>query len=159
VRSYRAIVVWLIGVPMSLILFFLMRALAASRASAQLAATRAAERMRASQAQFTAAADNAYDAIVSADQAGNIIYFNPAAERLYGYSAEEVKGKSLMMLGSPETREENTARYARAMRGEAQERKESVYEATAVRKDGSRVPVDITTALWRTEEGGFLTIV
>jgi len=153
------VAVWLIGGPISLILFIMMRALAASRMSAIDAADRAAERMRASQAHFTAAADNAYDAIVSADQQGNIIYFNPAAERLYGYRAEEAIGQSLMMLASPELQATYAERYAQWMQRPPGGDDQNVHEAIAVRKDGSRVPVEITTARWQTETGDFVTIV
>jgi PAS domain-containing protein len=51
------------------------------------------ETSRQAEAKFEALAENAQDAIVSADSRGNIIYFNKAAQRVFGYQASEVLGK------------------------------------------------------------------
>ena len=48
------------------------------------------ETSRQAEAKFEALAENAQDAIVSADSRGNIIYFNRAAQRAFGYEASEV---------------------------------------------------------------------
>src|SRR5690606_543614 len=84
---------------------------------------------------------------------------NPAAERLYGYRAEEAIGQSLMMLASPELQATYAERYAQWMQRPPGGDDQNVHEAIAVRKDGSRVPVEITTARWQTETGDFVTIV
>ena len=151
--------VWLIGVPISLILFLLTRGIAASRARALDAVDASAARLRASQAQFDAAMTSARDAIVSADSNGNIIYFNPAAEQLYGYSADEVMGRSMMMLGPAETRAQNEERYARLIASDMSTLPATLLSGTAVRKDGTRVPVEMSAANWRTDEGVFATII
>ncbi|MGP7733748.1 PAS domain S-box protein [Oceanimonas smirnovii] len=44
------------------------------------------------------ALDNAIDAVVSIDQHNKVIYINPAAERLWGYSKDEVLGNNVNML-------------------------------------------------------------
>ncbi len=44
------------------------------------------------------ALDNAIDAVVSIDQRNRVIYFNPAAERLWGYRKDEVLGNNVNML-------------------------------------------------------------
>lgn len=151
--------IWLVGMPASLILFFLARGLALSRAAAVSAADRAQTRMQASQAQFSAAADNAQDAIITADEQGRIIYCNRAAERLYGYPAEELLGKDLFVLGPAEERERSRAAYAAFVQGDATGGVEKLYDVEAVRKDGTRVPVQLTCSAWRTGEGRFVTLV
>jgi PAS domain S-box-containing protein len=50
------------------------------------------------EAKFQALAENAQDAIVSADSLGDIIYFNKAAQHVFGYEASEVVGKPLTLL-------------------------------------------------------------
>ena len=56
------------------------------------------ETSRRAEAKFEALAENAQDAIVSADSRGNVIYFNKAAQRAFGYQASEVLGKPLTLL-------------------------------------------------------------
>ena len=42
--------------------------------------------------------DQAIDGVVSIDENNNIVYFNPAAEKLWGYQASEVLGRNVKML-------------------------------------------------------------
>ena len=56
------------------------------------------ETSRQAEEKFQALAENAQDAIVSADSLGNIIYFNKAAQRAFGYEASEVVGQPLTLL-------------------------------------------------------------
>src|SRR5438876_2961471 len=54
--------------------------------------------LRGSEGRFRALAASANDAIVSADAAGLITYFNPAAERIFEYGASELEGRPITML-------------------------------------------------------------
>jgi PAS domain S-box-containing protein len=54
--------------------------------------------LREREEQLRALAQTAVDAIVSADSRGNIIFFNRAAEQIFGYSAADMMGKSLTLL-------------------------------------------------------------
>ena len=47
---------------------------------------------------FAAIVESSDDAIISKDSDGNITSWNPAAERMYGYSAEEAVGAHISML-------------------------------------------------------------
>jgi PAS domain-containing protein len=51
-----------------------------------------------SEARFSAVLDNAEEAIVSIDDSQRIILFNKGAEKTFGYSADEIKGKPLDLL-------------------------------------------------------------
>ncbi len=42
--------------------------------------------------------ENASDAIISIDELRNIVFYNPAAERIFGYSTSEIEGKSIGIL-------------------------------------------------------------
>jgi PAS domain S-box-containing protein len=50
------------------------------------------------EARWQAVLDSAQDAIVSIDQHGTVSLFNRAAERMFGYHAQEVIGHNLIML-------------------------------------------------------------
>jgi PAS domain S-box-containing protein len=85
------------------------------------------------------------DAIIGATLAGIITEWNPAAERLFGYPAQEIIGQSLLLLVPPERRAEAEAILGRARRGE------SVAAAESVRwtKAGRRIEVSLTVSpIW-----------
>jgi PAS domain S-box-containing protein len=80
------------------------------------------------------------DAIMSKNLDGLIQSWNPGAERLYGYAAEEVLGQSITRLIPPEHPDEFPAIMARITRGERIE----PYETVRVRKDGTRIDVSLS---------------
>jgi PAS domain S-box-containing protein len=55
-------------------------------------------------ARLAAIVNDSDDAIIGKTLKGIITDWNPAAERLYGYTAAEIKGKSVMLLAPPELR-------------------------------------------------------
>ena len=64
-----------------------------------IAAQRRAERaQRGSEARWRAIIESAVDGIILIDRRGRIEFFNPAAERLFGYSSAEVIGRNVSML-------------------------------------------------------------
>ncbi|MEO8518864.1 MAG: EAL domain-containing protein, partial [Dermatophilaceae bacterium] len=98
----------------------------------QRRAFEAAERM-------AAIVENSDDAIVSATLDGIITSWNPAAERIYGYSSSEAVGRSMDILGRGE---ERAGILARIGAGEHVEH----LETTRVRKDGTEIPVSLTVS-------------
>jgi diguanylate cyclase (GGDEF)-like protein/PAS domain S-box-containing protein len=91
-------------------------------------------------AQFRAMVESADDAIFAKDLDGMLTYWNRAAERLYGYAAEEVLGKSVSIIIPPERSGELADILARVRRGDRVDH----FETTRVRKDGSRFEVSVT---------------
>ena len=83
---------------------------------------------------------------------GVITDWTPAAERLYGYSAQEALGAPLEMLVPPELREATAAWVARASAGEAV----SQVETQRMAKDGRRIDVSISVAPVRDERGAII---
>ena len=57
--------------------------------------------LRDSEARMRAITDSAQDAIIMMDHSGDISYWNPSAERIFGYTGEEVMGENLHMLLAP----------------------------------------------------------
>ena len=101
-------------------------------------------------AQLTAAVvEYSDDAIIGSTLEGTITTWNPAAERLYGYSAKEIIGKSGSHLTPQGQAGEFFANLASVKDGKAVER----LETMRVRKDGTMVPVSVTVAPIRDEEG------
>jgi PAS domain S-box-containing protein len=77
------------------------------------------------------------DAIVSKDLNGVITSWNNGAERIFGYTAEEVVGKPVTILIPPDRHDEEPAILERIRRGERIEH----FETVRLRRDGSRVDI------------------
>ncbi|KYG22588.1 histidine kinase [Bradyrhizobium sp. AT1] len=90
---------------------------------------------------FSAAVESSDDAIVMQSLDAVITGWNPAAERLYGYSADEAIGKSTSIIVPPDRRDHGKDYLARIARGEPIER----FETVRLRKDGT--PVEISLSL------------
>ena len=82
------------------------------------------------------------DAVLSKDLDGILTSWNPAAERLYGYSHEEAVGRHISFLIPPDHKNEEQEILDRIRRGERLE----TYETERIRKDGARVDVSLTVS-------------
>lgn len=89
------------------------------------------------------------DAILSKDAEGTITSWNPAAERIYGYSAEEAIGRSIAMLIPGHRRGEERQILDRVLAGKRVDH----YETERVTKDGRMLVVSLTVSPIRDEEG------
>jgi PAS domain S-box-containing protein len=89
------------------------------------------------------------DAIYSVTPEGLIESWNPAAERLYGYRAEEIVGRHVELTAPPECREEVAHNIRKAMAGEHLRDLQSVRLA----KDGRRIDVSLTISPIHDTEG------
>jgi len=99
--------------------------------------------------QLAAIVETTDDAVISKNLNGIITSWNPAAERLYGYTAAEVVGKSVTILIPPERPDEEPAILARLRRGERIDH----YETVRVAKDGRRLDVSLTVSPIRDASG------
>ncbi len=89
------------------------------------------------------------DAIIGKDVNGIITSWNPAAERLYGYSAAEVVGRPVAILAPLERADEMPSILARIKRGERVDHFDTVRRA----KDGRLLPISLTVSPIRNEDG------
>jgi PAS domain S-box-containing protein len=94
------------------------------------------------------------DGIIVADQGGRITLFNPAAEKLFGYRAEEVVGQKVVLLVPEEYREQHEKGLARYVQTRQSRLVGQTLELQGRRKDGSRFPMDL--ALSAIDLGGEL---
>jgi PAS domain S-box-containing protein len=80
------------------------------------------------------------DAIIGKDLSGTIISWNAAAERMYGYSEQEMVGQPITRLFPPDRQWEFTQIMERIGRGERVE----PFETIRMRKDGTLMHVSVT---------------
>ena len=92
------------------------------------------------------------DAIVCKDLNGLVTGWNPAAARMFGYSADEITGQPIANLVPHELVEQEQANLARIGRGEAVE----PFESYRVKRNGARFPVAVIISPIRNEAGAVL---
>jgi two-component system, LuxR family, sensor kinase FixL len=101
-------------------------------------------RLRESEARLRSIVDAAVDGIIVIDAHGTVEAFNPGAERLFGYQAAEVVGRSINLLMPSPYREEHDGYIDRYMKT-GQARIIGIgREVSALRKDGSSFPVHLS---------------
>jgi PAS domain S-box-containing protein len=110
------------------------------------------EELKLAQSRLAAIVENADDAIISKTLDGTVTSWNQAAEKLYGYTAEEIIGKPVTVLFPLERSEEETRILERLRRGERVEH----YETQRLRKDGRLVDVSVSVAPIRDSKGGIV---
>jgi len=93
--------------------------------------------------------DSSEDAIIGKDLDGVITTWNRGAERIYGFTAEEIVGKSISILAPKDRPDEIPSILARIRRGESIEH----YESIRVAKDGRALNVSITVSPIRDASG------
>ncbi|MEZ5931687.1 MAG: chemotaxis protein CheB [Alphaproteobacteria bacterium] len=90
--------------------------------------------------------DNAVDGLITIDDSGKVEDYNPACERIFGYSADEVVGRNISLLMHPADAERHDTYLQRYMAtGEAQIIGKG-REVEGRRKDGSSVPLDLSVS-------------
>lgn len=89
------------------------------------------------------------DAILSEDREGRITSWNPAAERLFGYTAAEAIGQPLRILIPPDRWPEQQDVLGRIARGE----RVDSYETTRLHKDGRLLQIAVTASPIRDGDG------
>ncbi|HET6867931.1 MAG TPA: GAF domain-containing protein [Solirubrobacteraceae bacterium] len=86
----------------------------------------------------------AIDCVIVADASGQIVEFNPAAERTFGYSREEAVGRTMAeLIVPPSLRERHIAAFARFVETSQGSMLGRRVELTGMRADGSEFPVEL----------------
>jgi len=98
----------------------------------------------------------AKDAIIMIDYRGNICFWNPAAEEMFGYSEQEAMGKELQLLLAPsryhDAYKKGFAAFKDTGKGPAVER---TLELMGMRKDGTEFPTELSLSAIKRGEGWY----
>jgi diguanylate cyclase (GGDEF)-like protein/PAS domain S-box-containing protein len=103
------------------------------------------EALHISEARNRALLESALDCIIAMDHEGRVTEFNPAAEQTFGYTREEALGKEMAaLIIPPSLREQHRRGLARYLNEGVDNVLGRRLELTAMRKDGSEFPVELT---------------
>lgn len=127
--------------------FFQYRVLIKNRTLKSLLKTtaKAEKALQYSETRMRSITNSANDAILMMDQTGAITYWNPAAERIFGYTGSEVLGKDLHNLLAPDKYHDAFKNafplFVETGEGSAVGK---TLDLEAIRKDGSVIPVQLS---------------
>lgn len=131
------------------------------RESASVVHASTTRALRAAEAKLSGLIDAAGDAIVVVDEDQRIVIFNQAAERLFGYSKDEVTGKAHEILIPERFRPDHARKLGEFSRGTPTRRRmgEGSAEIVALRKNGEEFPVDAAISVVDAGDGRLSTVV
>ncbi len=113
-----------------------------------------------SQARMEGIINSAMDAIISIDHSQRIALFNPAAEKMFGYAANEIRGQSLDIL-IPELYHTNHSKQIDnfGQTGITNRHMNGYMEITGVRKNGNQFPIDTSISQIDIDGGKLFTAI
>jgi len=111
---------------------------------------RAEEALRESEEKYRSVVETTRDMIYATDRKGFLTYINPTLEKTLGYTKDEWNGKSFaQQIVAPECNDKARDIFRRAMHGESI----PVYEIDLIRKDGTRLSVEVNVSTIYDHEG------
>ena len=105
---------------------------------------RSEEAISASGQRIRAVLDNVVDGLITFDENGRIESFNPAAQRLFGYEADEVIGQDLKLLIAESHQAEFIPQLKSSIRPGKRHATSAAYETQGRRKDASVFPLELS---------------
>jgi PAS domain S-box-containing protein len=107
------------------------------------------KRAQEEQGRLAAILESSEDAIVAKNLDGTIIHWNEAAERIFGYAAEEAIGQHITLIVPPDRLDEEAHILASLRRGERIDH----FETVRKRKDGTLLDVSVTISPVKDAQG------
>src|SRR5216683_6673938 len=90
------------------------------------------------------------DAVIYADAEGIVRFWNPGAERMFGFAQAEAVGHSLDIIVPQNLRQRHWEGFNETVRtGRSQYQSGELLAVPAIRKDGTRISVEFTTVPFR----------
>jgi PAS domain S-box-containing protein len=112
--------------------------------------TKSANALRENEAKMRAITDSARDAILMMDPQGCVSYWNPAAERILGYTSAEAIGQNLHDLITPQRyHEAHDAAFPTFLKTGEGDAIGKSHEVGACRKDGTEIPIQLSLSSLR----------
>jgi PAS domain S-box-containing protein len=102
------------------------------------------EELAASEMRFRVITQTAQDAIITIDSDSIILFVNPAAERMFGWSGEEMRGRNLDMIIPERLRESHRRGLERYLRTKRRNIPWQGVELPAMHRDGHEFPIELS---------------
>ncbi len=94
--------------------------------------------------------EHSNDGIITSNEAGMVESFNPAAQRIFGFKAEEVLGKPIVQLMPERYRDAHQQKLRRAESAGKSSLLGKTIELHGLRRDGCEFPLELSLSAWKT---------
>jgi PAS domain S-box-containing protein len=128
-------------------------------AAVALLNSRALESLEASEDRFRSVVETAMDAIVCIDRSDRVMFWNQGAGSMFGYSAAEIEGQPIDIIIPRHFRKVHQAALHGAAISGITKKHGNTRKMSGIRKDGSKFPIELSLAKWKTREGIFFTAI
>lgn len=116
--------------------------------------------LRHSQEQLQSVVQSTDEGIISLNSRGEVIFWNKGAETMFGYSMEEMQGRTLDRIIPERFRPAHQAGIIRALRAGKKTIKGKILEVMGLRRDGREFPLEFSLGFWhKNKEMYFMGIV
>jgi PAS domain S-box-containing protein len=110
----------------------------------EISPSRLADRLRETEEQYRVVIETLNDAIVTIDEDSTILFANPATERVFGYAAGELRGRSLTELMPERLRPVHVEALGRYVRSLKQYIRWDRLELVGLHKSGHEIPLEVS---------------
>ncbi len=114
------------------------------------------ESLKEREERFRSVTQSATDGIVTADSSGKIAHWNSAAEKIFGYSAEEAIGKPVTLLIPKRLHKPHMAAFQAAVTKKPADVSNTI-ELSGLKKDGGEFPLELSLSTWKSKDQVFFT--
>ncbi|WP_172840237.1 diguanylate cyclase domain-containing protein [Solemya pervernicosa gill symbiont] len=97
--------------------------------------------------------------IITVDHLGNVVTWNPAAERTFGYSESEVIGKPLTQVMPERYRSQHKQGLANAVSGQLTRVMDRTVEVHGLKKGGEEFPIELSLGTWKQDGKQYFSAV
>ena len=110
-----------------------------------------------SETKFRRVAESAKDAIITADRAGNIVFCNTAASKMFGYPTAELIGQTISILMPQRFRKAHARGMAKVVASGESRLIDETVEVHGITKDGNEFPIELSLSTWKSGNERFYT--
>lgn len=112
-----------------------------------------------SEQQFLAIANNAVDAIISINSQRKVIFWNKAAEKLFGYKKQEIMGQEVTIIMPQRYKSRHKRGVSRYIATSKSKYLGKPLEFEGLRRDGSEFPLELAVSGWKSDDKWFFTAI
>lgn len=106
---------------------------------------------------YLAVIQSSQEAIVTINERGDIIDWNPSAEQMFGYSKTEILGQPVSLIIPQRHQKQHKDGFQKQLESGGNYSRQEFLDLSGRRKDGSEVPVEISVAGWIVNQDRFFT--